>query len=46
MQPGDVPDTYANVSALTESTGYQPKTQLDEGIEAFVSWYLDFYKPA
>ena len=43
MQLGDVPDTYADVSALTNDTGYQPKTGLVEGVENFVSWYRTFY---
>jgi UDP-glucuronate 4-epimerase len=44
MQPGDVPDTYANVESLVDAVGYRPSTGLDEGIEAFVKWYKDFYK--
>ncbi|WP_374087205.1 NAD-dependent epimerase [Methylomicrobium lacus] len=43
MQPGDVPDTYADVSDLVRDFGYQPSTQLEEGIARFVRWYLDFY---
>jgi UDP-glucuronate 4-epimerase len=43
MQPGDVPDTYADVSALTNDTGYQPKTDLVEGVQNFVNWYRSFY---
>lgn len=44
MQPGDVPDTYADVEALVEAVGYRPSTSLDEGIKAFVDWYKGFYK--
>ncbi|OFA32512.1 capsular biosynthesis protein CpsI [Glaciecola punicea] len=44
MQPGDVPDTYADVESLVDAVGYRPSTGLDEGIEAFVAWYKDFYK--
>lgn len=44
MQPGDVPDTFADVEALVDAVGYRPNTSLDEGIAAFVSWYKDFYK--
>lgn len=44
MQPGDVPDTYADVSALVKDTGYQPTTTIETGIEAFVNWYRDFYQ--
>ncbi len=43
MQPGDVPDTYADVSALREATGYAPRTGIVAGVERFVDWYLDFY---
>jgi UDP-glucuronate 4-epimerase len=43
MQPGDVPDTYADVSSLVADTGYQPKTNIDKGVKAFVDWYRDFY---
>jgi UDP-glucuronate 4-epimerase len=43
MQPGDVPDTYADVSALTQDMGYLPKTDLVTGIGKFVSWYRYFY---
>ena len=44
MQPGDVPDTYADVSSLVEDTGYQPSTDVETGVNAFVDWYRDFYK--
>lgn len=44
MQPGDVPDTYADVESLVDAVGYRPSTSLDDGIEAFVAWYKDFYK--
>ena len=43
MQPGDVPDTYADVSSLVEDTGYQPSTDVETGVKAFVDWYRDFY---
>lgn len=43
MQPGDVPDTYADVSTLAEDTGYSPKTDLTAGIGQFVDWYRSFY---
>ena len=43
MQPGDVPDTYANVDALIEDVGYQPGTPIEVGIENFVQWYRSFY---
>ncbi|MBT3137279.1 NAD-dependent epimerase [Alteromonas sp. ALT199] len=44
IQPGDVPDTYADVSSLIEDTGYQPSTDVKTGVKAFVDWYRDFYK--
>jgi len=43
MQPGDVPDTYADVSALTRDTGYQPTTPVEVGVKNFVEWYRGFY---
>ncbi len=44
LQPGDVPDTYADVTALVEDVGYRPATPIKEGIEKFVSWYKEYYK--
>lgn len=43
MQPGDVPATYADVSALTEWTGFTPRTEVIEGVTNFVRWYRDYY---
>jgi UDP-glucuronate 4-epimerase len=39
MQPGDVPDTWADVSALRRDVGYAPATSIEEGVERFVAWY-------
>jgi len=44
LQPGDVPDTYADVDALIEDVGYRPATPITEGVARFVEWYRDFYK--
>lgn len=44
LQPGDVPDTAADVSALMRDTGYQPSTSVDVGVERFVRWYREFYQ--
>jgi len=44
LQPGDVPDTYADVEELTRDTGYSPSTPIETGISRFVDWYRDFYK--
>jgi UDP-glucuronate 4-epimerase len=45
MQPGDVKQTYADVSLLEALTGYVPTTDVKDGIQAFVDWYRDYYKP-
>ena len=39
MQPGDVQDTFADISATTRDHGFQPATSLDQGIPRFVDWY-------
>lgn len=44
MQPGDVYETYADVSALSADTGYKPATPLETGIKKFLDWYLSYYK--
>jgi len=44
MQPGDVPDTFANVDDLVEQFHYQPATTVDEGVQRFVDWYQDYYQ--
>ncbi|NLX90410.1 MAG: NAD-dependent epimerase [Firmicutes bacterium] len=44
MQPGEVPETYADIDDLTRETGFRPKTGIEEGIEKFVAWYKDYYK--
>ena len=43
MQPGDVTATYADVSALRELTGYDPKVPIEDGLPRFVAWYRHFY---
>jgi UDP-glucuronate 4-epimerase len=44
LQDGDVPATFADVSALTEWTGFAPATPVSEGVARFVTWYRDYYK--
>jgi UDP-glucuronate 4-epimerase len=44
LQPGDVPDTYADVDALVEDVGYRPSTPIEVGVRNFVDWYRGFYK--
>lgn len=43
MQPGDVPVTYADTSALERDTGFKPNTPLREGLRRFAEWYKKFY---
>lgn len=44
MQPGDVPVTYADTSALERDYGFKPSTSLREGLRKFAEWYKEFYK--
>ena len=44
MQPGDVPVTYADTSALERDFGYKPSTSLRTGLRNFAEWYKDYYK--
>jgi nucleoside-diphosphate-sugar epimerase len=43
MQPGDVPITYADTSALERDFGFKPSTSLREGLRKFAEWYREFY---
>ena len=43
LQPGDVLDTYADVSELAAAVGYRPTTAVREGVRAFVEWYRGYY---
>lgn len=43
MQPGDVPVTYADTSALEHDFGFKPSTDLRTGLRKFIEWYRDFY---
>ena len=45
LQPGDVPDTYADVEDLIQDVDYCPSTPLDTGVKNFVRWYKDYYQP-
>ena len=42
LQPGDVPDTFADVSDLERNLGYKPRTTVREGVAAFVKWYTEY----
>ena len=43
MQPGDVPVTYADTSALEKDFNFKPKTSLRDGLRKFAEWYKEFY---
>ncbi len=45
MQAGDVPATYADVDDLRRDVGFAPATPLETGIERFVAWYREYYRP-
>ena len=44
MQPGDVPVTYADSTALEQDYGFTPKIGIREGLRAFAEWYAEYYK--
>ncbi len=44
MQQGDVYQTFADIDKLSDITGYTPSTNIEEGLEKFVQWYMDYYK--
>ena len=44
LQPGDVPDTYANVDNLIKKFNYKPSTSVMVGVTNFVKWYKDYYE--
>ena len=44
IQPGDVPDTYADVEELINDVDYKPSTSVEIGIKNFVAWYREFYQ--
>ena len=44
LQPGDVPDTYADVKDLVEQFDYKPSTTIDVGITDFIKWYREYHK--
>jgi UDP-glucuronate 4-epimerase len=43
MQPGDVPAAVSDVSDLIEDVGFKPETTIEDGVNRFIDWYLDFY---
>jgi len=44
LQPGDVPDTYADVDDLVRDMGYKPATSVEDGVANFVAWYREYYQ--
>lgn len=44
LQPGDVPDTYADASRLQHAVSYKPATPVKQGVGAFINWYREYYK--
>lgn len=44
MQPGDVPETYAEVDDLSRDVGFRPATPIEEGVAKFVEWYRGYYR--
>lgn len=44
MQPGDVPATYADITAIQRDLGFQPRTPIDVGVPRFVEWYRRYHK--
>ena len=43
MQPGDVPETYADIDDLVRDAGFHPATPIEAGVREFVKWYREFY---
>jgi len=44
IPPGDVPETYSDISDLKNDVGYEPKVLVEEGIKNFIDWYKNYYK--
>jgi UDP-glucuronate 4-epimerase len=44
LQPGDVPDTFADIDDLVKDVGYRPATPVEVGVRRFVEWFCDYYK--
>jgi UDP-glucuronate 4-epimerase len=43
MQPGDVVETYADISAIERDLGFRPTTAIEEGVPRFVDWYKSYH---
>ena len=44
IQPGDVPETCADVSDLMRDVGFRPSTSIEEGVRRFAAWYREYHK--
>jgi len=44
IQPGDVPETWADVESLFEITGFRPRISIKEGVKKFIDWYVEYYR--
>jgi UDP-glucuronate 4-epimerase len=44
IKPGDVPATYADTGLLQEAVGFKPETSIEEGLQRFADWYVEYYK--
>lgn len=44
IKPGDVPATCASTDRLQEVVGFKPETSIEDGLQRFVDWYVDYYK--
>lgn len=44
MQPGDMPETYADIDSLKRDIGFEPQITVDEGVKRFVAWYRTYHK--
>ena len=44
IKPGDVPATYASTDKLQEAVGFKPSTTIEEGLQKFADWYVEYYK--
>ena len=43
LQPGDVPETFADIDDLIRDVGFKPDTTIETGVERFVGWYKSYY---
>jgi len=44
IKPGDVPATYASTELLQKAVRFKPETSIQDGLQKFVDWYVDYYK--